>query len=237
MQIIIHIKNNRELRFPLGYNYQLSSAVYSLLSYNAEYSAFLHNRGYEFGTGRHKLFTLSPLQGNYRIEGAEIVFDGSFFFEVRSVSEVFIASLRDGAFNRGRLKLFDTELEIGMIEVYDRHLYESFVKVKTVSPIAAAQSLDGKTLYYSPQDEEFLFTVNKNLYNKYMAAFGEEPPSIAEIIPAGRPKKVVTKIKGIWVTAYHCTFTVTAEPTVMDFLYNCGVGSKTSQGFGMIECV
>ena len=235
MQIIIHIKNSEELSFPLSYNYQLSSAIYKLLSDDEELSTFFHDEGFFSGTGRHKLFAFSPLLGHHRIKNKKIIFDSSISFEVRSISDDFIKTLRDSAFKSGHIKLFSYDLEIGMIEVYDRHLYATEAVVRTVSPVAAAENKDNKTVYYSPDDEEFLYTVNRSLYNRFNAAFGDEPPSILNIRLLSEPKKVVTRIKGLWVTAYHAQFALSAAPEVMDFIYNTGIGSKTSQGFGMIE--
>ena len=77
--------------------------------------------------------------------------------------------------------------------------------------------------------------MNLNLYRKFTAGFGAEPPSTVDLVLASRPKKVVTRIKDTWVTAYHAAFDLRAHPAVTGFLYDTGLGSRNSQGFGMFE--
>ena len=236
MQIILHLDTCGGLRLPMAYSYQLSAAVYSLLcSADSRLAQAVHNTGIEAGTGRHKLFVISQLSGAMRFEQGQIVFGRHISFEVRSVIDDIILNLRDAAFEKGSLRLFSHELEIRMIEVYDRHLMLPQAEVRTLSPIAAAATREGKTVYYSPADEEFDQAVNINLYHKYTAVYGSEPPSVLSVMPISAPKKVVTKIKGIWITAYHSRLMLSGAPEVIDLLYNTGLGSKNSQGFGMFE--
>jgi len=235
LQVIIHITNKRTFSLPLGYNYLLSSAIYSLLSLDSVLSSYIHDNGFAAGTGRHKLFTFSQLKGDYHIEGKELVVTGDLSFEVRSVSDRLMNVLKDSAFQRGTIRLGNNVLEIRMIEVYDRHLLEPQVTVRTLSPIAAAVSLDDKTIYYSPEDEEFLGVLQNNLSNKFYAAYEQPAPMPFEAKLLNKPKKIVTRVKGIWVTAYHARLLLTAHPQAMDLLYNTGLGTKNSQGFGMFE--
>lgn len=235
MQAIIHIKNKRTFTLPLGYNYLLSSAIYSLLSLEPELSAYIHDKGFEAGTGRHKLFTFSQLKGDYHIQGKELVVTGDLNFEVRSISDRLMNVLKDSAFQRGTIRLGNNVLEIRMIEVYDRHLFEPQVTVRTLSPIAAAVSFDGRTIYYSPADEQFESVLANNLANKFYAVYEQPSPSSFDVKLLNKPQKIVTRVKGIWVTAYHARLLLTAHPQAMDLLYNTGLGTKNSQGFGMFE--
>ena len=72
---------------------------------------------------------------------------------------------------------------------------------------------------------------------KFAAAYDTTPPSAVRLTLCGKPKKVVTRVKGIWVTAYHARLGLSAHPQVTAFLYETGIGSKNSQGFGMIELI
>ena len=77
--------------------------------------------------------------------------------------------------------------------------------------------------------------INLTLYRKFTAAYKQEPPSIVRLSLLKPPKKVVSKIKGNWVTAYHGSFHLEADPLVTEFLYETGLGTKNSQGFGMFN--
>ena len=233
MQIKIHLENKNELRLPLDYGYRLSSAIYRLTSADADYAKFLHDCGYGENGRRYKLFTYSPLIGHHRIEGRQIIFNGNIQLEVRSISGRFCEALKSSLLSDGHLKLMDTLLPVRMTEVYDSPLTLPESDIRTLSPIAVSSSEGNKTVYYSPAESCWEEMVNTTLYRKFLAAYDTEPPSVARLTLTGGPKKVVTKMKGIWVTAYHARLHISAHPLVTAFLYETGLGSKNSQGFGM----
>lgn len=236
MQIKIHIKNTNDFAIPMSYNYQLMSAIYRLIRENDHLSEFIHNGGYRSGTAAFKLFCFSPLCGHFRINGKQIIFDDNISFEVRSPSLEFIDTLRFALFERGIIRLFDRDLEVKMIEYLDRRIDTDTMRIKTVAPIVLKQTAENhRTVYYSPEDSEFDELLNLNLYRKFTAAFGAEPPSTVDLTLASHPKKVVTRIKDTWITAYHGDFEMQAHPVVTQFLYDTGLGSRNSQGFGMFD--
>lgn len=235
MQIKIHLENKNGLRLPLDYSYRVSSAVYRLASADEEYSEFLHDCGYGTDGRRYKLFTYSPLKGHYRIEDRHIIFEGDISFEVRSISERFCGAVKSSLLENGAVKLMDTVLPVKMTEIYDNPLTAEEADISTLSPIVVSSSENGKTVYFSPENDRWEEMINLTLYRKYTAAYGEEPPSVVKLGLLGKSKKVVTRVKGIWVTAYHVRLHITADPLVTAFLYETGLGAKNSQGFGMFE--
>lgn len=236
MQIKIQLKNSNDFAIPMSYNYQLMSAIYSHISRNDNLSGFIHNTGYKSGMAMFKLFCFSPLCGHYRVRGKQLVFDSNISFEVRSPSQEFIDTLRLALLERGSIRLFDRALEVKMIEYSDRRIDASTMSIKTVAPIVLKRTEENRsTIYYSPEDIEFDELINLNLYRKFTAAFGIEPPSTVNLVLSDCPKKVVTRIKDIWVTAYHASFEMWAHSAVSQFLYDVGLGARNSQGFGMFD--
>lgn len=236
MQLIIHLKVPAPITLPMDYSYRLSAAIYRLVSSDIYYSRFLHDEGY--GDSEHyKLFVFSPLKGHYTIREKHIVFDGPLSFEVRSVSKRFCDALKSSLINYGKIKIMDTVLEVAMTEVYDDAPAESEAEIRTVSPIITSFTTNKYTTFFSPEDECWDEMINKTLYRKFMAAYNEEPPSTVQLYLSGRPKKVVSRIKGNLVTAYHAKFHLEAHPMVTAFLFDTGLGSKNSQGFGMFEII
>lgn len=236
MQLKIHIKNLNDFAIPMSYNYQLMSAIYRLIGENDHLSEFIHNGGYRSGGAMFKLFCFSPLCGHHRVSGKQLVFEGNISFEVRSPSQEFIDTLRFTLFERSSIRLFDRKLEVKMIEYFDRGIDTNTMRIRTAAPIVLKQTMENRsTVYYSPKDSEFDELINLNLYRKFTAAFGIEPPSTVDLTLTGCPKKVVTRIKDTWVTAYHAGFEMQAHPEVAQFLYDTGLGSRNSQGFGMFD--
>ena len=236
MQLIIHLRVPKPVTLPMDYAYRLSSAIYRSVSSDMSYSSFLHDQGY--GENEHyKLFVFSPLKGHYIIKDKHIIFDGPLSFEVRSASKRFCDALKTTLINNGKIKIMDTVLEVVMTEVYDAAPALAEAEIRTVSPIIVSYTANRYTTFFSPEDECWDEMINKTLYRKFMAAYNEDPPSTVQLSLSGRPKKIVSRIKGNYVTAYHAEFHLEAHPLVTQFLYETGLGSKNSQGFGMFEII
>lgn len=79
--------------------------------------------------------------------------------------------------------------------------------------------------------------VNDNFYRKYQAYYGVVPCSSIsmELHGDGIPKKMVTRYKNSYITAWYGTYCLKGERKYLDFLYQTGLGAKNSQGFGMFE--
>ncbi len=238
MQIIITISPIDYKTLPLNYNYAVQGLIYSLLNSVPEYARFLHDIGYENESSTFKLFTFGGIKGDYHIENRQIIPDGNISFEIRSVSEEFCNIMKQALLNTETVRLLSGEYRLRMIEVYDKHITEPEICVVTSSPIVAKQTdEDGQTVYYSPEDDDFLDIVNANYGRKIEAFTGIYPEYGVIVEPLGRCRKIVTKFKGLWVTAYHGKFRLTGEPMALDFLYQTGLGAKSSQGFGMFDLI
>ena len=78
--------------------------------------------------------------------------------------------------------------------------------------------------------------MNENFRRKYCAAYGIEPDTDITVGDIARPRKYVTQYRrGIYITAWHGEFDLRGTPEALDFLYQTGLGSRNSQGFGMFD--
>jgi len=50
-------------------------------------------------------------------------------------------------------------------------------------------------------------------------------------------KKLVTKYQGSYIEAWYGNFILSGKRKYLDFLYQTGLGSKNSQGFGMFNII
>ena len=47
----------------------------------------------------------------------------------------------------------------------------------------------------------------------------------------------MTKYQGNYITAWYGKYLISGKRKYLDFLYQAGLGSKNSQGFGMFEII
>lgn len=98
-------------------------------------------------------------------------------------------------------------------------------------------SQSGKRRFFSPEDEEFCRSAEKNLISKYEAFYGHPTDGAIRLEPlAVSPgDKCVTKYKGWYVTGYRGQYRLSAPPEVIDFAYHTGLGVKNSAGFELFH--
>ncbi len=72
MQLLVYIRLVAPLTLPINYNHILQSVIYKALSYSADVSEFVHNRGFSYGERQYKMFQFSQLKGQYNINQKKI---------------------------------------------------------------------------------------------------------------------------------------------------------------------
>jgi len=53
----------------------------------------------------------------------------------------------------------------------------------------------------------------------------------------GHHKRVVTKYKDTWINGWKGMYRISGSSRALEFIYNTGLGSKNSQGFGLLEVI
>lgn len=232
MQIKVTLFPHKEFLMPFNYNYQVQSSIYHVLGDNPAYSKFIHDKGYDY----FRMFTFGGVKGDYTVSNGKMKVTGRISFEVRSPSEEFCDIYERALLMRDTLCLFDQELEIRQVELSDIHIQQDKLNIVTASPIIARiNNEDGSTLYCSPEQEKFTEIICGNISSKYRAFTGKE--SKLEFLYKGDAKKIVTRYKSIWITAYHLKAELSGAPELLDFAYQTGLGSRSAQGFGMFDVV
>ena len=88
MQIILRLRGEN-IVLPIAYRYFVQSMIYHTLESDPSFSYFMHEGGFNGDERNFKLFTFSPLKGNYRAENKKISFSGVVTLEIRSsVAEI-----------------------------------------------------------------------------------------------------------------------------------------------------
>lgn len=242
MQLKVFLKLDTELVLPINYNHILQGIIYhSASSIDISHTKKLHNEGINadnYTNTNFKLFSFSKIIGKYKIVGKNIVFSESIFFEIRSVDPYFIFIVYEGLKKNG-IK-FKNKTFIPNLEISNKVITSDSIYIRMLSPIVALNNLpDGSKEFISPLNNNFSLYISNNFTNKYKAFYGTFPKSEIELIVAdvSYKDKCVTKFKNIYLTAWNGFFYLKGEPEVLNFLYNVGLGSKNSQGFGLFNII
>ena len=238
MQLLLTFNNKGVIDLPVNYNYYIQSAIFNLLAdEDAEYAELLHEKAYG-GNARYKMFTFGELNGKSHFHDKKLYYEGNLILEIRSASDEFLQVLMNAVLNVGSMRIGRHTLQIKKVEGLDYQIHDSLIKIRTLTPIVAKeQTDDNKTIYYSPQDVRFIRRIREAFESKYEACCDTKPQRSIDMLPMNEGKKVVTNYKGIWINAYHGVFQLYGEPEHLQFMYDVGLGAKTSQGFGMFDVI
>ena len=240
MQLKVFIDLDSPLILPINYNHILQGIIYTAANNsNGKFTKELHDEGIPSdGNDQFKLFCFSKIIGNYSITDKHICFHKSIFFEVRSIDPYFIHLVYESFSKYGirfQNRCFKPRLKLENKIITDSHIY-----VQMLSPIVAiGKTDDNKTQYLSPRDFEFCSYLCNNFFKKYQTYYHNLPNNDLEIVvgDVSFRDKCVTKFKGILVNAWNCRLYIQGSPEYLTFIYNVGLGSKNSQGFGMINII
>ena len=236
MQISILFQPTAPLVIPYNYNYQLQSALYALLAEVGE-SDFWHDKGFRYYDCSYKGFCFGKLEGNYRTypEEKKIGFEEAIALEVRSPSFDFIDSFQRALEKHPYIRLFDTRLNVIGASLMNQHFANERLIVHAVTPMIIHTTLvNGHTIYYGPEDENYFHRICQNARKKYMAITEEQSCNIT-LLPRGTFKKTVTRYKNLYMTGYTGMMELRTSIKMAEIIYNSGLGEKNAQGFGFIQ--
>lgn len=240
MQIEVRHKLNEPLVLPINYNYIIQSALYGAMRGSTNINNFIHDNGFENNNRTYKMFTFSMLRGKYKIEDKKITFFDEVSFEVRSTESIILRSIKENLEHSG-ITYIDQHYDVDKVRVYDYEVEQEEIMVRMRTPICVHETYmeDGvsKTLYYSPLDDEFEKRINENFENKYESYAMIKPSNKIYIEPVRVEKrdKVVTKYKGIYISAWKGEYRIRGDRKYLNFLFQVGLGEKNAQGFGMFD--
>src|SRR6185312_545481 len=243
---------------PINYQYPLSSAIYKILqNADAEYSAFLHGKGYGKG---FKLFTFSDITCPFKINGDRLVLLSNKIevivcFHLPKADERFIK----GLFMSQQIDVADkkskTTFTVAQVESLASPLdslsndEEVDILLRPLSPVVCGLKNDkGHYTFLSPEDARFEEMLFKNWEEKCKAIFEKEevanlmadaliqvlffknpPKSRLITIKAGTAAE--TKIRGF----INFEINIKGKAEAIQLLLNSGAGLYNAQGMGCVE--
>ncbi|MCF8247596.1 MAG: CRISPR-associated endoribonuclease Cas6 [Saprospiraceae bacterium] len=182
MRLHLTLQNRPGSRLSLNYNYEVSSAVYKILSLaDPAFSAWLHDVGYPLEGRKFKLFTISNLRfgEGFRInrQDGTVTLGGrqylSLSFFVNEAVEKFVAGVfREQCFGIGTKDLPAIDFQIQSVEVEPPPTFGPTMRFRTMSPIVMSRYEEGNRYeqYMSPEEPGYERQFFDNLLNKYESA-------------------------------------------------------------------
>lgn len=239
MQLKITLSGNK-IRLPLAASSILQGFIYNALTDNLSFSRQLHDEGYAFEQRRFKLFSFGELRGKYEVTGKEMIFSNKAVLEIRSVDPYMIQLLYSYFLQNKTAMLGENKIDITNLTIDNKTIFTDNLRIKTLSPITVYSTADNRhTTYHSPEEENFYAAIIGNAKRKWRSIFSEVSDFDLTICPVENPRyiKRVTNFKSTLITAWHGEFYLNGSAEILNFLYNTGIGSKNSQGFGMFKII
>lgn len=231
-----------QIKIPMDYQSMLQGFLYHCIE-NPDFAKFLHEDGYQVKKRKFKLFSFSmilekPLAINR--QERRLTFGNTLSFFISSVENEFFQAIFESIYAAETvLRIGSNEVKIVGLQLFSPpHGTEQVVEA--LSPIVAhrtAMFLDGKkrTIYYHPREKEFGSLLQSNLLHKYSSYYGKEAKNKEFTVKLiSSPREVITYYKGFMIKGYLGRFLLSGSPELIKMAFEAGVGSKNSQGHGLI---
>lgn len=247
-----------QLNLSAHYNYILQGFIYRNLSRTI--ADKIHSQGFAFEKRQFRLFTFSRLLGSFLRNQDTISYQGIFSLWIASPLTEILESFASHLAKKGKVKLGESYCRITGIEVPFKEEYDNSVTVKMLSPVTAYSTLltqdkRRKTYYYSPFEADFNRICHQNLLKKYqilshpissplMGEIGEgDSKKLLDLTPnfsiiperVSKRNEHIIMYKGTVIKAWSGIYRLEGSPELIKVAFDCGLGAKNSQGFGMIE--
>lgn len=247
MRLKITLKPIKSKPMNINYNYYLSSLCYKFLHKgNKKFAKMLHEKGFESGGKKFKLFTFSQLFcEKFKIDDTYITFLDCVNLYVSSPINDFILYFAQALLNEEIINIGGVEFIVENVEVLEQIKLKDRMIFRSISPIVvnSGQFVNGefKQIYLSIDDERFEENLKNNLIKKYFALYKNLPRNLnldINILNEDKYKKGKRiKIKNSFIKGYMPTFEVKGSEELILMGYEAGYGSKNSMGCGMVEVI
>lgn len=235
LKLYFSLENNK---FPIQYHKNIMSFIkLSLTEYNQNY----YEKLYHAKDNIIKPYGFATLFKSEKFEADTILLKEKKFETLITIADCEIAVALYNSFNHQKGKRFAiydnawTLQNISMIP--EKQINESNLRIKFLSPLVVRSRENRKDYYYSYAHKEFLETLKVNI--KEQLKITNIPPQLVDslTIQALQAKKVIVKFYEKKIETSIGTFELTGEKQLLKYLYQAGIGSKRSSGFGVFEII
>ena len=226
------------VRLPSEDKHMIQGFFYVLLSDDPNLSAAVHDAAPQLGRHTYKLFTFSGLKARETPTEDGRLFSGAGEIEFRSPSMRLCEAVSGAVGKRRLLRLGGAEVTITGMTLSQRYIFTDVLEIRMVTPLTVHRRLEnGFTRYFWPSEPEFARMIAENFARKYLVCFDEPPTDGVSLSPrlVAPDDRIETRFKGTIIRGSLGRFILRGQPEYLSFLYDCGLGDRNSQGFGMFE--
>jgi len=252
MELKITLALVRGNQLPINYQSELSSWIYKVIArVDAEYSDFLHNKGFQSAGKQFRMFTFSQLDIRpYKVVGDKIRLLGKeVSFIIRFAVDSSLDHFIKGLFMQQHVGLGDrnnvVDFEVTGVETITPPTFQATMKYQCLSPVCVSRQRDDHTAeYLSPEAPGYGKLLVQNLVRKSSALVSTSGNSISlpdfhfRLLNTPRKKGVHIKVNTsahTQVVGYLFHFELTATVELHELGYDAGFGEKNSMGFGCVS--
>ena len=237
MKLKLNLDLENEI-FPIQYRKSVMSFIKLALSkYNEEY----YKKYYNNKDTIIKPYTFSVFLRNPKFEDEKIIINDKRVELNISIADYETSIILYNAFNHQKNKKFSldknswTLRNINMLP--EKKIDTEEITIKFMSPLVVRSHLEGKDYYYSYNDKEFKDILKINIKQQLkISDIPEEMVENFDIAPINA-KKVIVKSYEKKIETSTGIFKISGDKQLLKYLYDAGMGSKRSSGFGMFQII
>ena len=224
--------------FPIQYRKNILSFIkLSLTEYSEEYYKKLYNEKDNI----IKPYTFAVFFRNPNFQESDILIQDKTFQINLSVADYEIGVALYNTFNHQKNKKFSLNNNSWILKnitlLNERIINTETIKIKFLSPLVVRSRENKKDYYYSYQNEEFINMLKINVKEQLQITDISQELVDTLDLKAIQGKKVIIKFYEKKMECSLGTYELTGDKKLLRYLYQAGIGSRRSSGFGMFEVI
>ncbi|OQY08086.1 MAG: CRISPR-associated endoribonuclease Cas6 [Fusobacteriia bacterium 4572_132] len=248
IRIKVEFNSENDVILPIGFNKYIQALIYNMFSQKLR--KFVHEKGFEsFSKRVYRFFTFSSIlkKGKYYKNMKVFNFGKIISFYISSPFIDFLEDILENLFENNIFQLGENKIYISNVIAENEYFdyTNNGIEIKMITPIEVHKTeiinSRKKTIYYSPFSSEFEKLINLNLKHKWEAFYNKKLDDNIKITPLFNEEKYKKIVyygfgtKKYIIEGWMGNYKLEGKAEIIRFLYDVGLGSKNSQGFGMFE--
>lgn len=224
--------------FPIQYRKNIMSFIkLSLTEYSEEYYKRLYNQKDNI----IKPYTFAVFLRGAKFKENEIIVESKKVELNVAIADYEIAVILYNSFNHQKYRRFSLENNSMTLDnismMLEKEINTDSITVKFMSPLIVRNRQNQKDYYYSFCDQEFLETLKINIKEQLKITNIAKELVDDLKIETIEGKKVITKFYEKKIEGTLGIFKIYGNKELLKYLYQAGMGSKRSSGFGMFQII